>query len=234
MSKVITGVSLILILLLSSQGFSEDGKSNFQAGFAKRDITPKKFTPMWGYGARHAALAIGTLKPLFAKAIVIHSGKGKVALVGLDLGRGPTPGMMDQIREAIQDKANIEHVMIVGSHTHHGPVIELSDRAGFGKGKYDSAVEYAKQLPLLLIEAILEADKNTVPAKIGVANRVDLKLNRNRHWKKPNKPVDPMLATIRLDDLSGKPIAVLVNFAAHPVMTDGKILKYSTDYPGFL
>ena len=34
--------------------------------------------------------------------------------------------------------------------------------------------------------------------------------------------------------MAGKPIAILVNFAAHPVMTDGKILKYSADYPGFL
>ena len=43
-----------------------------------------------------------------------------------------------------------------------------------------------------------------------------------------------MLAVIRFDDEAGKPIAVLVNFAAHPVMTDTKILKYSADYPGFL
>jgi hypothetical protein len=43
-----------------------------------------------------------------------------------------------------------------------------------------------------------------------------------------------MLAVLRLDDLAGKPIAVLVNFAAHPVMTDAKLLKYSADYPGFL
>ena len=39
---------------------------------------------------------------------------------------------------------------------------------------------------------------------------------------------------MRFDDLEGKPIAILVNFAAHPVMTDEKILKYSADYPGFL
>ena len=43
-----------------------------------------------------------------------------------------------------------------------------------------------------------------------------------------------MLAVLRFDDQAGKPIAILVNFAAHPVMTEGKILKYSADYPGFL
>ena len=43
-----------------------------------------------------------------------------------------------------------------------------------------------------------------------------------------------MLAVIRFDDLEGKPIAILVNFAAHPVMTKESLLKYSADYPGFL
>jgi hypothetical protein len=43
-----------------------------------------------------------------------------------------------------------------------------------------------------------------------------------------------MLAVMRFDDRDGKPIAVLVNFAAHPVMTEAKLMKYSADYPGFL
>ena len=47
--------------------------------------------------------------------------------------------------------------MISGSHSHHGPVIELTDREGFGKGKFDDAVAYSKRLPELLIEAIVEA-----------------------------------------------------------------------------
>lgn len=29
----------------------------FKAGYAKRDITPPKPTPMWGYGDRHDALS---------------------------------------------------------------------------------------------------------------------------------------------------------------------------------
>ena len=49
---------------------------------------------MWGYGARHDMLAEGTLDPLMAKAIVIAAGDDKVALVGIDIGRGPTEAMM--------------------------------------------------------------------------------------------------------------------------------------------
>jgi len=205
----------------------------FRSGFAKRDITPPAGLPMWGYGARHDMLSEGALDTLYAKAIVIHAGSQKLAIVGLDLGRGPTTAMIDQIRSAISAGAGIEHVMISGTHTHHGPCIELIDREGFGKGNFDKAVAYNEKLPELIVEAILEADANARPAKIGVA-KTNLALNRNRQTKRKPKAVDPMLGIIRFDDEQGRPIAVLVNFAAHPVMTDPRILKYSADFPGHL
>jgi neutral ceramidase len=207
----------------------------FEVGFGERDITPPAGLPMWGYGARHDMLSQGALDPLFAKAVVIHAGGEKLAIVGLDMGRGPTQPMMDKIRHALAEKANITHVLISGSHTHHGPVIELTDRKGFGKGKFDKAVAYSNRLPELITEAILDADRNAKPARIGINSRTDRNLNRNRQSKRPVKATDPMLAVIRFDDAStGKPIAVVVNFAAHPVMTNERILKYSADYPGFM
>ena len=205
----------------------------FRVGFAKRDITPPPGLPMWGYGARHDALADGVLDPLFAKAVVVHAGESKLALVGLDLGRGPTREMMKTIRKTIEADLGIAHVMISGSHTHHGPCIELLNREGFGKGRFDKAVAYNESLPGLIIDAIREADALAQPARIGVANK-DVPLNRNRHTKRRPKPTDPMLAVMRFDDLQGQPIAILVNFAAHPVMTDEQSLKFSADYPGFL
>jgi neutral ceramidase len=211
----------------------EANAKQFEVGFGKQDITPPAGLPMWGYGARHDKLSEGALDPLWAKAVVIHAGNSKLALVGLDLGRGPTAPMMEKIRRTIFDKAKIEHVLISGSHTHHGPVIELTDRVGFGKGKFDKAVAYSQRLPDLIIEAILAADKAAVPARLGIATR-DVDLNRNRHTKHVPKPTDPMLAVLRFDDAAGKPITVLVNFAAHAVMTDEKIMKYSADYPGFM
>ncbi len=205
----------------------------FRVGFGERDITPPPGLPLWGYGGRHDELALGKLDSLFAKAIVIQAGKDKVAFVGLDLGRGPTRGMMKTIRKTISEKAGIEHVLISGSHTHHGPCIELVNKKGFGKGKFDAAVAYNEKLPDLIIDAIMDADKSAIPARLGVAKK-DVKLNRNRHTKRIPKATDPMLAVLRFDDMQGKPIAVLVNFAAHPVMTEEAILKYSADYPGFL
>jgi hypothetical protein len=227
------GVLVAVLAALWVRDACAADSSDFRAGAAERDITPPVGIPMWGYGARHDAPSEGTLDPLMAKVIVIAAGEDKVALVGIDLGRGPTEAMMKIIRQEIADKAGIRHVLITGSHTHHGPVIELTDEPGLGKGKFDVAVAYSQKLPHLLVDAILDADKELKPAKMGVATE-SATLNRNRHTKREPKATDPMLAVIRLDDLAGKPIAVLVNFAAHPVMTEAKILKYSADYPGFL
>ena len=157
---------------------------------------------MWGYGARHEKPAEGVLDPLMAKAIVIAAGEEKVALVGIDIGRGPTEAMMQVIRREIADKAGIHHVLITGSHTHHGPVIELIDEAGLGQGKFPVAIEYSQKLPHLLIEAILAADKAKKPAKLGVATET-VTLNRNRHTKREPRVTDPQLAVMRFDDLEG-------------------------------
>lgn len=220
-----------LAVLLATISFADD--SDFQVGFAQKDITPQVATPMWGYGARRDLLSQGTLDPLMAKAIVIQTEKDRLAIVGLDLGRAPTSSMMDTIRKTIREKANVEHVFLVGSHTHHGPVFELADREGFGKGKYDPAIGWLKSLPDALSSVIVDAASNLKPAKMGVATK-DIPYNRNRHSKRNPQTRDPQLAVIRFDDSQGRPIAVLVNFAAHPVMTDPKILKFSADYPGYM
>ena len=193
--------------------------------------------PMWGYGDRHDMLSEGITKSLFAKAIVISAADQKVALVGLDIGRGPTQAMMKAIRVELAEKAGIQHVMISGTHTHHGPVIELLDREGYGKGRFDAAVEYNKKLPEWIAAAILAADKNLQPARIGVGTK-QISANRNRHSKRIPKAIDNNLLIIRFDVLAGNetdpPIAILVNYAAHPTMIRSEEMKFSPDYPGYL
>src|SRR5579859_1100531 len=105
----------------------------FRAGAARHDITPREPVPMWGYGARHDALSNGVLDPLYAEALVIDAAGKKLAIVGLDLGRSPAERSQQAIRKRIRDDAGIEFSFIAGSHTHHGPVLELSDEDGKGK-----------------------------------------------------------------------------------------------------
>jgi len=221
-------VSLFIIALF---GAAPSFAQQFKVGFAKRDITPTKPVPMWGYGARHNALSQGVLDPLYAKALVIDVGTAKLALVGLDLGRSPTPTSMETIRKAVKDDSDVEFLMICGSHTHHGPVIELKDEPGKGKGTYDDAVAYVKDLDRNIIDAINEAAQNVQDARLGWGSAM-VNMNRNRHSKIEPKPTDPELSVVRFDDRSGNPIAILVNFAAHPTMLPAQDLRFSADYPG--
>ena len=206
--------------------------SQLRVGTARRDITPQEPVPMWGYGARHDALSTGVLDPLHAEALVIDAGGKKLAIVGLDLGRSPAEHSLQEIRRRIRDQAGIEYSFIAGSHTHHGPVLELSDEEGKGKGRFDAALRYYKQLEDSIASAIVEANNKLQPARLGTG-AVQLEgFNRNRHTKLEPKPVDPDLAIMRFDDPSGKPIAILVNFAAHPTTIPASTLKFSADYVG--
>ena len=205
--------------------------ADFKAGFAKVDITPTKPVPMWGYGARHALLSKGVRDPLFAKALVLQAGDTKLALVGLDIGRSPTDPMMANIRKAVKGASGIDFVMIAGSHTHHGPVIELKDEPGKGKGTFDDSVAYAKEFEQKVTAVIKEAATKLQDARIGWGSE-DVTWNHNRQTKIEPKPVDKELAVIRVDDVSGKPIAIIVNLAAHPTNLDGADLRFSSEYPG--
>jgi len=223
-------IALAFTVLLA--GAAPSG-AEFKVGFATRDISPTKPIPMWGYGARHALLSEGVRDPLYAKALVLEAGKDKVAVVGLDIGRGPTEPMMANIRKAIKETSGIAYAMIGGSHTHHGPVIELKDEPGKGQGAFDDAVAYVKALETNIIDAINEAAQNARPAKIGWGS-MEVEYNRNRQTKIQPKPVDRELAVVRFDDLAGEPMAILVNFAAHPVNLSIMDRRFSSEYPGQL
>jgi neutral ceramidase len=203
----------------------------FKAGFGKRDITPKKPVPMWGYGARHDALSTGVLDPLYAKAVVLDFGVDKLAIVGLDLGRSPGGASLQRIRDEVKAKANVNYMMLVGSHTHHGPVLELKNEDGKGKGKFDDAVAYVKEMEDGIIAAIVDAAGGAVEAKIGWGS-MHVDMNRNRQSKWEPKSRDTELSVIRIDDNSGKTVALLVNYTAHPTSIPAQDLRFSADYPG--
>ncbi len=196
-----------------------------QAGAAKIDITPPVGFALWGYAARHDAPSTGVLDPLLARALVLAVGKTRLALVSLDLGRPPSRHSLDRIRRQV-GAAGVEHLFLVASHTHNGPVLEVDDWPAPGKS-------YVNQLEEKLIAVISAAARNCRPARLGLAAR-QTELNRNRHSRRPDRPVDRELIVAQVEDLAGKPLALLVNFAAHPTMIDSRDRRLSADYPGAL
>jgi hypothetical protein len=206
--------------------FQSAGAADLQAGAAKIDITPPTGYAMWGYGARHDSASVGVLDPLQARALVLAVAAEKIALVSLDLGRAPPRNSTQAIRAKVKDAAGIEHLFLVGSHTHHGPVIELDDWPS-------PKNSYVRELEQKLASVIIEADKNLRPARIGFASK-EVPFNRNRHSKLAEKPVDREFLVLRVENLDGKPIAHAVNFAAHPTMREARDMRFSADYPGAL
>lgn len=219
---------LIAALCVSLTAWSQ----GLEAGAARRDITPKEPVPMWGYGARHDALSEGVLDPLFADVLVLQSGGRKIAFVSLDLGRSPNERSLQTIRKRIRDESGVEYSFIAGSHTHHGPVLELTDEPGKGKGRFDAALRYYTQLEDAIVSAVGEAYRKLTPARIGAASVQLTGFNRNRHSKLPDKPSDRELTVLRVDDADGNPLATVVNFTAHPTMLPATTLRFSADYVG--
>lgn len=217
---------LVGIAFVVGAGVSWAGDSMaFMAGAATVDITPPVGLPMWGYGSRRDAPSEGVMDPLEANALVLCFGDDKLALVGLDVGRPPTRQSMARIREAVLEKAGVRYLFVVGSHTHHGPCIEIPDQPS-KENSYQTKFENG------IIEAIVQAERKKVPAKWAVGRVQTQNRNRNRHTKIEPKPVDRELAVLRIDDENGKVIATAVNFAAHPTNIDAGVMLYSPDYPG--
>lgn len=224
------GLVFPLVLLFLSDARADEAV--FMAGAAKSDITPQEPVPMWGYGARHDQLSDGTLDPLHAATVVMQVGDRKLAIVGLDLGRSPSEASLQRIRQRIKDEVGIQHSFIAGSHTHHGPVLELSNEAGKGQGRFDAALRYYAELEDGIVASIVAAHQALAPARLATGVSELTGFNRNRHTKLEPQPVDRTLTIMRLDDLSGQPIAVLMNFAAHPTSIPSETLKFSADYAG--
>jgi neutral ceramidase len=210
--------ALLVVIVIAAPARAAD----LEAGAATADITPPTGYPMWGYASRKDKPCEGVLDPLHARAIVLNSGAGKIAIVALDLGRAPTRTSMDRIRKALAADQFTE-LFLVASHTHHGPVIELDD--------WPKEKPYVRELESKLVALIRKADAAKVPAKAVFAS-TESTLNRNRQSKRADAPVDRELLVMRLDTLDGKPIAVAVNFAAHPTMHPDKLMKFSADFPG--
>jgi hypothetical protein len=179
---------------------------------------------MSGYAARHDAPSVGVLDPLTARALVLEAGPTRVAFVSLDLGRAPTRESTARIRDRAAKEANVAQIFLVASHTHHGPVLELDDWPTPDKS-------YVRSLEQKIGDLIVDASKTLQPARLGVATK-EVALNRNRQSKRADPPVDRELLVLRVEGMDGKPVAHAVNFAAHPTMTESKLLKFSADYPG--
>ena len=211
--------------------------ATLRAGVAKIDITPPAGVPMWGYTLRDST---GTLDPLYARVLVLEVGEKRLALVALDLGRCFGHDSLERLRAAVRQSSGISYLLAVASHTHSAPVVQDTYRNGTPAWETAALDKIAK--------AVADAHQHVLEARLGVNYGVAY-IGHNRHRGNPNgtvtwfehnptqiptAPVDPTVAVLRVDSADGRPLAVLVNYACHPVVFGPDNTQYSADYPGVM
>ncbi len=229
--------TILLIILSGLMGLTAQAQAAFRAGVARAEITPPPGVELWGYSNRSGP-ATGTLDPLYARVLVLTDGRQTVAVIALDLGRSFGPPQIARVRERVRRDLHVSDVMFMASHTHSGPVIE--------DDYDDQPPEWEQRAIERIVAAIGEARAALVPARIGVGFGQSV-IGHNRRvvqsdgsvkmlWRNSTAQqtgmVDPTVGVIRVDDARGNPLAVLVNYACHPVVFGPDNLRYSADFPG--
>jgi hypothetical protein len=137
-------------------------------------------------------------------------------------------------RAASQD---VSLVIVAASHTHSGPVIQ---------DEYPNGTPAWEQAALENIaKAIAQARSHLTDVQVGTGygvvsighNRLRVNSDGTVSWFErnltqiPTAPVDGTVSVLRLDTAAGEPLAVLVNYACHPVVFGSDNLGYSADFP---
>jgi len=226
---------LLLMLLPSLRGKA----AAMKAGVARVDITPPAGVQMWGYFNRLKG-AEGTIDPLYARVLVLEAGEQRLAYVDLDLGRTFGPASIERLREAAKQSSGITGLIVQAIHTHAGPVVMDSYPAGTPAWETAALGKIG--------QAIQEAAERAVPVRLGTGyGQAYIGYNRRRVnpdgtvtmvWNNsarvPTWPVDPTVAVLRIDRMDGEPLAVLVNYACHPVTFGSDNMRFSADFPGVM
>lgn len=216
---------------------ADSGTGSLRAGVAKSEITTER---------KGAVLH----DPLYAKALVLDDGKTRVAIVAMDttaiggrrISRGALADVGEDFLPTLRSRVEKElgipggHVLVNASHTHPpGPM--LCDDAG--------------QIERTL-DAVRRAVKDLTPAKVGTGSGYEDRITMNRTLRLKNGqcwtirhtnpsppdeevagvgPIDPEIGILRIDRTDGRPLAVVYNFACHPLF--GALRGAITaDFPG--
>ena len=202
-----------------------------KAGVAKSNITTD---------------ASGTMvnDPLYAKVLVLDDGITRIVIIAMDaVAIGCIGDIKDdflpKLRSRIQNELGIDgqNVLVNASHTHPPGRLLCNDTEQINR----------------TFDAVSRALQNMQEVKIGVGvghedrimiNRT-LKMKNGLGWTirhaNPCPPddevegvgrVDPDIGIIRIDKLDGHPLAVIYNFACHPLLGVPKG-TITANYPGF-
>jgi hypothetical protein len=229
--KLLAAVSLIFATANAGAEVSA-----LRGGVARVNLTPpmQMKAALGGYGARMSKPATGEHDAIWAKALVLAQDDRKFVLVTADVLAFP-PGFKAAVLERLGTNGwSANQVMLLASHSHTSlDMMALHPGNEFGipqAGIFQKELfEYTADR---LAKVIRDADKDLVPIVPGSATIQVADRNRNRRHGGPIH--DTALTVTRIDTSAGRPLAVLVNWTAHPTFMDAKDMMFSGDWPGHL
>ncbi len=232
MSLRLTIASIVVSAIIPCRASAAE----LRAGVARVDLTPplSMKAPLGGYGARMNRPAEGVHDRIVAKALVVTDGSRKFALVTADL-LGFAPAFKPALIERLTAHDwSAEQVMLLPSHSHTSIDMNALNPRNVLKipqiGIHDPAL-YEFTLKKF-VDVIQRAEENLQPVVVGTSGRQIPGWNRNR--REHGGVTDDELTVTRIDTLGGKPLAVLVNFTAHPTFMSDEEMLFSGDWPGHL
>jgi neutral ceramidase len=198
--------------------------SGLQGGFGSVAITPHNLgLRMMGYGTREHGTRIagseGIHDPLWARALVLSRGESAWVLCTLDLFDidGDAVG---SIRRRVNECTGLAHeaISVAAIHTHSGPSSLDADN-------------WTRPFSTIVADAVLQAWENRRPVRLASGAGFLYGHSINRRWL--DRPIDPGVGVLRVDDDEGEVLGIVVNFGLHAVVLGSDNLLISADYVGY-
>lgn len=212
-----------------------------RAGLGRCVITPPVGIELTGFAGRGPS--VGIHDELLAAALALESGNQRAMIVTTDLLSSPEP-LATAARVEIEKRTGVPaaNIFICASHTHYGPSLSV------GEGDDPVApvgivAAYLANLKFQLAGAAQMAVADLQPVRVGFGegeSRIGINRRERRAdgsvWlgQNPDGACDRSLRLVRLDRADGRPFAVLVNFACHPVCGASQTRHISADWVGVM
>ena len=212
-----------------------------KCGFSKINIDPPIGMPI--AGSYNAKYSIGSIDPLYARAIAFSDGDAKAIVVALDLCYMGTD-MHDAARERISRECGVDDaaIIITCSHTHAGPLVGYTSwKLTFDPEPYKK--ELVEKIATAAKEAFLDLHDSRIFVAVGEAKGVNfIRRYRMKDGSVVTNPpshdpnIDHPLGTpderVKLTKIvrDGAKDIYLVGYGIHACMVGG--YRTSADFPG--
>ena len=210
--------------------------SNIICGTSKVKITPSAELLPRLYGLMRSHYA-GVIDDIHVRVMMLGNSDSRAMFVSWELDKAPNP---EELVPALSVRTGIpeENILFFAVHTHTAPLHSARPGDGpNGRAKQtpevqEATFEFEAVLKEALFKAADEAMENAVPVKLGFGrgksfigeNRVaDYYIEQEDGsvraqagvGSNPEGYVDNTLFVMRADDMEGRPVAFLVNYAVH-------------------